>query len=295
MTSLRILHLSDTHLFGDDSLHYGVVDTMDHLRRTLAHIDGQRFDLVVCSGDVSEDGTETSYERALSVLVPWAAERGARTVFAMGNHDRREAFRAVLGGGQPGGAGRLPSGEDPARPVVSVAEQSGWRVIVLDSSVPGRGYGALDPAQLAFLREELRAPVEHGTVVVVHHPPVDAQTELLQALALAHEDAAALLDAVADSDVRVILSGHYHLPVVETVRGVPVIVAPGVTNVSRAFEDPREESSIDAFGGVVVTVHDTGVRAVPFIEREDPAAEVFRLDAALTAQIVTTAGRPATD
>ena len=33
---LRILHLSDTHLFGDETLHYGSVDTLAALDRVLA-------------------------------------------------------------------------------------------------------------------------------------------------------------------------------------------------------------------------------------------------------------------
>ena len=33
---LRILHLSDTHLYGDGRLHYGLVDTLAALDRVLA-------------------------------------------------------------------------------------------------------------------------------------------------------------------------------------------------------------------------------------------------------------------
>ena len=32
---LRLLHISDTHLFGDGSLHYGIVDTTAALERVL--------------------------------------------------------------------------------------------------------------------------------------------------------------------------------------------------------------------------------------------------------------------
>src|SRR5690606_15133449 len=102
MSGLRILHLSDTHFSGDGGRHYGVVDTVEHLRRALGHVGHLLFDLVVVSGDVSEDGTEESYRSVKEHLTPWAQARGARVVFAMGNHDRRDAFRAVLGGGQPG-------------------------------------------------------------------------------------------------------------------------------------------------------------------------------------------------
>lgn len=291
MSALRILHLSDTHFAGDGGRHYGVVDTAEHLRRALSHVGHLLFDLVVVSGDVSEDGTEESYRDVLEHLTPWAQARGARLVFAMGNHDRREAFRAVLGGGQPdAGESELP-GIELERPVASVVTEGGWRVIVLDSSVPGAGYGELDAAQKTFLREALAAPAEHGTVVVVHHPPVHAQTNLLQALALDEHDGRDLIDIVRGTDVRVVLSGHYHLPITEFVSGVAVTVAPGVTNLSRAFADPAEESSIDGFGGSVITIDADRVRVLPFLERMTPDDVVFHFDVDVVAEIVKDAGR----
>lgn len=292
MSALRILHLSDTHFSDDGGRHYGVVDTAEHLRRALSHVAHLTFDLVVVSGDVSQDGSEASYRQIRDAVTPWTLARGARPVFAMGNHDRRDAFRAVLGEGQPD-ADEVPlGGIDLDRPVASLVEQDGWRIVVLDSSVPGAGYGALDPEQLSFLREAISEPAPHGTVVVVHHPPLRAQTDLLQALALDEHDGHELLDIVRGTDVRVILSGHYHLPITEIVGGVPVTVAPGVTNLSRAFADPAEESAIDGFGGAVVTVGEGSVRVVPFVERLTPDDVVFHYDADVVAQIIQDSGPP---
>src|SRR5690606_27287086 len=119
-----------------------------------------------------------------------------------------------------------------------------------------------------------------------------AQTDLLQALALDDADGADLIDIVRKSDVRVILSGHYHLPITEFVAGVAVTVAPGVTNISRAFANPAEESAIDGFGGSVVTVEGNRVRIVPYVERLTPDELVFHFDADVVADIIRDAGRP---
>ena len=293
ISALRILHLTDTHLFGDDSRHYGVVNTASQLAAALAHVSDLTVDLVVVAGDVSEDGTIESYQRVRQLVGDWAEAHGARAVFAMGNHDRREAFRAVLGGGQPGPEERLPAGDDPARPVVSVTQHDGWRVVVLDTSVPTRGYGNLEPEQLDFLRETLAEPAEHGTVIVMHHAPIDAQTDLLQALALDPADGEALIRLIRGSDVRVVLSGHYHHPVVETIEGIPVVVAPGVANIARALDDPAEESAELAFGGEVVEIRGSRTRVVPFVERIEPASEVFHLGREAVAEIIAAVGRPA--
>lgn len=291
MNPLRILHLSDTHFAGDGGRHYGVVDTDEHLRRALAHVAHLPLDLVVCSGDVSEDGSVLSYRRVHDAIVPWARARGAGAVFAMGNHDRRSGFREVFGGGQQDAAEEVFPGDDPERPIASISTRDGWRVIVLDTSVPGAGFGDLEPEQLAFLRTALATPAAHGTILVLHHPPVDAQTDLLQALALDAAAGRALIDTVRGTDVRVILSGHYHLPLVEFVAGIPVIVAPGVTNLSHAFADRTEESAIDAFGGMIIEVDADRVRVVPFVERLEPDDVVFHFDAQVVEQIIQDAGR----
>lgn len=293
MTNLRILHLTDTHLFGDDTKHYGVVDTADHLRRALDHMSAQQFDLVVCSGDVSEDGTEASYERALDQIGSWATERGARSLFVMGNHDRRPEFRAVLGGGQPGVDSAVFAGGStaPLTPIASAVTVDGWRTIALDTTVPGAGYGALDQEQLDWLAGVLSEPAEHGTVIVMHHAPVDAQTDLLQALALGDDDAARFWDALRGSDVKAVLSGHYHLPIVETIDGVPVIVAPGVSNIARSFDARNEESASDSFGGAAIEVSNRRVRVVPFVEPVT-GDEVFRFSASDVERIIKAAGRP---
>lgn len=190
LDDVRILHLSDTHFFGDDTRHYGVVDTRAQLERVLeaAAVDFA-VDLVVCSGDVSEDGTPESYRRVAALLASWADARGARVILAMGNHDRRAAFRSVLGGGQLGVDVREPEGDDPERPVVSVAQVDGLRTIVLDSSVPARGYGAIARDQLAFLGDELASATGAASATTCssarlprsRRPTMSALASLLQA------------------------------------------------------------------------------------------------------------------
>lgn len=251
--ALRILHLSDTHLFGDDTRHYGVVDTAAALHRTLSRCERlDAVDAVVVSGDLSDDGSEASYRTLRDAVEPWAAQRGAATLYTMGNHDRRAGFEAVIG--------------ERVRSV----DVRGVRFLLLDSSVPGFGYGRLDDAQLSWLRERLAVPAPAGSVVVVHHPPVPARTPLLHALELQHPEQ--LLDACAGGDVRAILCGHYHHSLVTRAGGIPVIVAPGVANTSDvAADDGRERAAVGS-GGALVTLPAPGAEpSVAFFRAPSPA------------------------
>ncbi|WP_022899287.1 metallophosphoesterase [Humibacter albus] len=243
---LRILHLSDTHLFGDRTVHYGVVDTTAALRRVL-RVAGelQAVDLVVASGDLSDDGSEASYRTLRELLEPWAAARGARVVYAMGNHDGAHGYRAVLG--------------DPWR----VLEANGTRIVVLDSSVPGHGHGELGDVQLERLRGILAQRAPRGTVVVLHHPPTPASSALLRALELQHPER--LLEVCAAGDVRAILAGHYHHAFVAIEQGIPVIVAPGIANTTDPLVPAGRERAVTGSGFAVVDVPEHGMPRVAFV------------------------------
>lgn len=312
--ALRLVHLSDPHLTGDGSLHQGVVDTTAALDRVLAaaaRVEGVR--LLVGSGDLSDDGSEASYRLLLDRVRPWAADRGAALALVPGNHDQRTGFTAVLGDGHhldgavaqearvaPGGTGAsgaprasgTPDPDPDPDPVDGVSEVDGWRVVTLDTSVPRAGYGLLRPEQLDRLRDLLATPAPRGTVLVLHHPPLPAPTTLHEALAL--QDPEALAAVIEGSDVRVVLAGHYHHPIVGALASVPVLVAPGVANDTDVGAPVGTERAVRGSGCLVVDVHPSGeVRSTALrVVGPDDGAEVLSLDEEQVRAIAAAAGPP---
>lgn len=295
--SLRILHLSDTHLTGDGALHQGSVDTTAALDAVLAHVDGvPGVGVVVVSGDVSEDGSPESYRTVRERVGAWAERHGAAFVAVPGNHDLREGFRQVLANGHVLGEGGRPLAHtmEHTPPEVPVSGQStvhGFRIVTVDTSVPGAGYGYLDETALERLRTALTGePAEHGTVVVLHHPPVPSPTLLHEALRLQNpEDLAEVLDG---SDVRVVLGGHQHHHAVGSLGGIPVLVAPGVANDTDVVGPYDEESAHVAAGALVVDVAPDGsVWSTPVrVPQPDADPLAFALDAEAVARIAEQAG-----
>jgi 3',5'-cyclic-AMP phosphodiesterase len=258
--ALRILHLSDSHLFGDGTLQYDQVDTLAALQRVLERAGAiDRTDAVVLSGDLSNDGSAQSYRRLRALVEQWAAAHGSAVVYAMGNHDLPGGFEEVLGDRE------------------GAATVRGFRIVRLDSSVPGAGFGELQPAQLDWLREVLQTPAANGTVLVLHHPPVPAATALLAALELRNPEQ--LLEVCRGTDVRLILCGHYHHPMAAEVGGIPVVVAPGIANTSDAFAPAGTERATVGSGFAVVELPVTGAARTIFVSVPGPndGAEIFNL------------------
>ncbi|WP_432497337.1 metallophosphoesterase family protein [Kineococcus gypseus] len=273
----RLLHLSDTHLLAPGGLHGGGrVDTTAVLRHVLGSLAGVGpLDAVVVSGDVSDDGSAASYETARELVGAFARERGAGVVaYAMGNHDVAEGFTRVLG---------------PAR---SVHDVGGLRLVVLDSSVPRFGYGVVGEQQREWLRSVLAEPAPLGTVVVVHHPPLPAPTVLHEGLKL--QEPGALLAALAGTDVRAVLSGHYHHPYVATLPGgTTAVVAPGVANRTDVLVEHGSERALRGSGACLVDVDAAGVRAtVLSVAAPGDGEELFVLGPDVVRRILDAEGAP---
>jgi len=291
--TLRILHLSDTHLTGDGALHQGSVDTTAALESVLDRIDGvPGIGLVVVSGDVSEDGSPESYAALVERVGGWAERHGAALVAVPGNHDLREGFRQVLTNGHVLGEGGRPlmhtmEYHPPTVPVWGQSLVAGRRIVTVDTSVPGAGYGEISEASLDRLRAALdgeHAP--HGTVVVLHHPPLPGPTALHAALQL--RNPGALADVIRGSDVRVVLAGHYHHHFAGSLAGVPVLVAPGVANDTDVTGPYDEEAAYVDAGALVVDVAEDGsVLSTPVrVPRPDADPLAFAFDAETVERII---------
>lgn len=207
-----LIQLTDTHLRAGNEPMHGQVDTLANLEAALDAIaaSGDPVHGLLLTGDLTNEGAPEAYRTLRSTV-----ERlGVPVVYAMGNHDERVAFRSELLG-EPGDA-----------PYDAVHWFGGVRVIVLDSTTPGRHEGNLTASQVDWLRAELSTSAPHGTVLVLHHPPLPSPVPTVHLLRMRDSDA--LAAALAGTDVRLVVTGHAHLTGCGSLAGIPVWVSPAL-------------------------------------------------------------------
>lgn len=211
-----IAHLSDVHLSATPDRLAGVVDARANLARALAVLTtwNVEADAWLFSGDLSDDGSPESYAALRDLVEPAAAARGVQVWWGNGNHDDLPALRAGLLDASGSG------------PFDWVAWLGALRVVHVDTSVPGVPWGRVSDASLAWLAAELATPASEGTIVVAHHAPLPQPQDAAALWPLTN--ASALGEVVRGTDVRLILSGHFHQPSHGTLAGVPVSVAPAL-------------------------------------------------------------------
>ncbi|WP_076262987.1 metallophosphoesterase family protein [Intrasporangium flavum] len=222
-----IAHLSDMHLIAGEGLLQGHIDTVTQLRKALEKVEasGERFDAIVLSGDLTDSAQPEAYARLRELVEPVAERLGAAVVVTGGNHDERRPLA------------RGWFGRDTDEPQDTVTVVRGLRIVAIDSALPGFHHGGFSDEQYAWLADVLATPAEHGTVLVMHHPPITYRSPVMQLLDF--DDPDRLRATLEGTDVRAILSGHLHVTSFGTLGRVPVFVAGGVSYVDDVGA-PRE-------------------------------------------------------
>lgn len=133
------------------------------------------------------------------------------------------------------------------------------RVIVLDSSMPGRNDGSLSAQQLNWLARLLGDSAPAGSVLLMHHPPVRPYQFEARQWELDAASSANLAAVVRGSDVRAMLCGHVHLASAATFAGVPVSIAGACSRNQDPFWSRATTHSWDANHSVnLVLLRSTG-------------------------------------
>jgi Icc protein len=208
-----IAHISDTHLLGGNRKLFSAIDVNHNLDRILERLRAgdQAIDAMVFTGDLADIAEPEAYRWIRSRVEPVAEELGAELVWVMGNHDERAPYARELFDDETDG------------PQDRVYNANGLRIIALDTTVPGYHHGAITDEQLRWLTAELATPAANGTVLAMHHPPLEAHNPFVRLIGLDERDR--LSAVIAGTDVRTILAGHLHYSTFGQFAGVPVGVA----------------------------------------------------------------------
>ncbi|MDH2051719.1 phosphodiesterase [Achromobacter marplatensis] len=189
-----LVQLTDSHLFGEPDTAMLGVNTDASLRAVLRQIeaDGKHPDLLMATGDLSQDGEAASYRRFAAILGESEALARAQIRCLPGNHDQPAVLRQ-----------ELPQWSAP------VTDVGAWRVVALDTTVPGSNAGHLPDSQLDLLEAALAdAPGRH-TLVAMHHNPMQIDSHWHDSMMI--DNPQALFKRLARfPQARVLLWGHVH-------------------------------------------------------------------------------------
>jgi Icc protein len=192
--SIRILQITDTHLFADKSGTLLGVNTWESYQAVVAAIHARQngWDLIVATGDLAQDQSAQAYQHFADGIAGFSVP----CVWLPGNHDFQPAMYSAL----------QDAGISPAKVVYA---GDAWQILLLDSQVFGVPHGELSDYQLEWLERQLSRAPERHTLLLLHHHPLPSGCSWLDQHSL--RNSPALDDVLARwPRVRTLLCGHIH-------------------------------------------------------------------------------------
>ena len=237
MKPLRLLQITDCHLGAEPGEKLLGLDTDQSLHDVLELVRHEQLDLIVCSGDITNEGGFSAYERYLAAV---------RRVFPSiphawlpGNHDDPFAMEQVK---------RLP--------IENRFHLSNWNFIFLDSRIPMETGGEINPQEMQRLQQELDTDPVSNTMIFMHHQPVRVGSRWLDEYLLRNSDEFfELIDQY--SSVKAVAWGHVHQEFNAERNGVLLMSAPAT---SVQFAPNCDEFKVDNQmpGCRILTLHPNG-------------------------------------
>ncbi|QKZ02757.1 3',5'-cyclic-AMP phosphodiesterase [Pseudomonas eucalypticola] len=223
-TPVLLVQISDSHLFAEAHGTLLGLNTADSLARVVEKVLAEQphIDLVVASGDLSQDGSVESYRRFEQLTAPINAPKR----WFAGNHD------------EPLPMEQAATGQDYLSPVVDLGN---WRITLLDSSVPGSVPGYLADDQLQLLAQALSEAPQRHHLICFHHHPVSIDCKWMEPIGLRNPHA---LFEVLDRfpQARAVLWGHIHQDFERERNGVRLIASP---STCIQFKPGSEDFALD--------------------------------------------------
>lgn len=228
---MLIAQASDIHI-GFDREHAGEELNVTRFRAVIDRLQAapQRPDLLVLSGDLTDDGDDTNFATLRDLLKSVRCD----VLPLVGNHDKREGLRKAFA-------------QVPQQGFVQYAiEREGLRVICLDSMEAGRHGGAFCEERRDWLRAQLAQGAGKPCVIFMHHPPIVSGIDWMDPDG--GDEWIAVFGSAIDgfeADIRAIHCGHLHRRISAQFRGIPVGVAPSTAPLVALDLRPIEPDAPD--------------------------------------------------
>ena len=206
-SKLRVVQISDCHVAASPGVPYRGQNAAENLSSLLAPVRSWAPDLVLLTGDVSEDASEDSYRIVAGLL----DEIPAPLYALPGNHDEPDTMRRFFAQGPWSGP--------------LVIERGAWRIVLLDSTRSGEVSGFFSTAELRAFEATAREGDPCHLLVGLHHQPVATGSAWIDRYALqqAHE----FLQTLEGLDrLRCVIWGHIHHDFRSWRDGVAMLGAP---------------------------------------------------------------------
>ncbi|HEX6930258.1 MAG TPA: metallophosphoesterase [Gammaproteobacteria bacterium] len=219
-----ILQFTDLHLRDDPAASVRGVVSQRSFDEALYHAHRHHWpaDAVLLTGDLANDEYDRTYVRLAGIAARWETP----VLFVPGNHDNKTAMDAAFNA--------VPMAAD------NVIDFEHWRIVGLDSQVPGAVHGDLSADMWRLLEDAAATRGKRRLLVCLHHHPLSLGSPWLENLGL--KDAAGFRGRLGALGVHACLFGHAHQEWDSMENGVRYLGTPSTGRQFAAHSDTFTEA-----------------------------------------------------
>ena len=185
-------------------IHVGPEFRDEVFQRGLEEINALKPDVLLVTGDLTENGLLAQYQRAQQLLKQFSCRT---KVYTSGNHDYRNTgyllFKEFF----------------PSKPVI---RKGGMKITVVSTARPERNDGEAGHRQIVWLERELKG-VKGFRLVMMHHHLVPVPDTGPNTIPIV--DAGDVLRAISHTGADLVVCGHRHRPWRWNLNRIPIISA----------------------------------------------------------------------
>ena len=229
----------------------------------VSEINDLGVDFAIIKGDIADGGLPEQFELAATTFAGFQVPHHV----LMGNHD----YLARRRGLDVDGYALLNQ-----QPAPRIIEYEGWRLVLLETALPGEHHGVFGQARRDWLANTLADSRKSNTptLLIMHHQPVppEHRNSYPNSIGLDPDDSVALFDLLGECpQVRAVLIGHTHRNCVRTYAAagpIPFIEThnskdfPGGYAHYRLFDDGSFRQEMRRTGGSRALEHSEKCRAL---------------------------------
>lgn len=272
---MLIAQVTDLHLDAQNGVN---CENTWQFRRVLADIKEMRRqpDMMIVTGDLAENGGRHAYEALRSEV----SGLDMPLYFAMGNHDDRTTFRSCF-----------PESQFNDGYLQYSLDKGPFRVIVIDTSEPGRHGGAFCERRANWLEAELAKAPHKPTLIAMHHPPTDMGIPWMAASETADWVQRFKTVVKTHNNIVHIMCGHIHRTIFKRFDGTTLSVASAVAPQVKLdlsaikvnnpdgrvlLEEANPGYALHHWDGEALTTHNVIVGARPIIYYDQTHAHIVQ-------------------
>ncbi len=231
---MLIAQISDTHIRDHLGMFGELVDTSETLKKAVRLLNSlePQPDVVLVTGDLTDDGTKEQY----SLLLEMLSSLNAPLLPLPGNHDEHSEFLNAF-------SSTLPD-EIPENHCSYVIDNFPVRLIALDTSLPGQHDALFSEDHELWLSTVLSQEKDKPTLIFTHFPPFETGINFMDLSGLKSADR---LEKIIRNNpqVKLVVSGHLHRSIQTSFASTMISVCPSTGNQLKLDLNPKNGSAVD--------------------------------------------------